>query len=501
MKLKVTTFIFIFTNLITFGQNSIKESWSFGAGISNFIINGDLKSKESIFNLGAYGYVDKMISPSIGFELRFGYNTMSGKGNDGSFYLNNSIPIDKTYFKGTTLSLETNVIYNLSNIIENMHHNNERKFNYSFLLGVGVQTYDSKLYHVNTNKLLVDYGNSPSKNSSTGSFYYTFGFNVKYKLKKNLEIEFRQNFNINEEDHLDALISNKSNLDYFYKSNIGIVYTLNDKENKNFAWYDNADFIIVDKDTNITEKSIEEDDDDNDGVINKYDIEANTPIGAIVYGNGVAIDSDEDGIINLYDKCPLKYAKTKTGCKEDIDTDNDGIIDKLDECPTLYGKTKNGCPKEQNIINVKVEPVKEQSDTERYKQIIIAEVNAKNTKHGNKKLDNSVNISDIDTSPIFPGCESKNTKFDITNCIISNISKYVDINYNLNVAKSISGKVRVLFIVDEKGDTNVIDILGEYSTDAKDELKRVLESLPKIKPGTLKGINVPVKYSLLFILK
>jgi len=534
MKLKIIIII-LFFKLSSFSQSSNKESWSFGAGLSNFMMNGDLSSN-SFINLGAYAYVDKMVSPSIGFELKFGYNKLSGKGNDSSYSIYGTT-LDNTSFEGTATSGEANVIYNISNIFDNLHKNENRKFNFSILAGIGIHTYNSKLYNTNTNELLADFGNGPSKNGTTTSFYYTTGLNLKYKLTNNLDLEFRQNFNFNEDDHLDAVISNKSSLDYFFKSNIGVVYNLNKENSKNFAWYNKSEF-------NIEEQAILAKDDvtdsDQDGVIDIYDLEENTPNGAIVYGNGVAIDSDDDGVIDLFDKCPLvfaktstgcyeiidtdkdgiidsedecplEYAKTITGCKKDKDTDKDGVIDTLDECPNLYAKTSNGCPKEiiqdtpekiiQKDIPKKIIAEKKLTEEEIYKNKIIAEANKGNTSHDNIELDNSININDVDISPVYPGCADKTSQYDITNCIISSISKYVDLNYNKKAATSINGKVRVLFIVKEDGSTKVIDILGDYSTESKDELKRVLETLPKIKPGKFKNIIVPVKYSLLFILK
>jgi outer membrane protein OmpA-like peptidoglycan-associated protein len=87
-------------------------------------------------------------------------------------------------------------------------------------------------------------------------------------------------------------------------------------------------------------------DSDKDGVMDLLDTDNNTPIGAKVYGNGVAIDTDNDGVIDFYDKCPLKPGpKNSEGCSEDIvlktnnnqtninDTDGDGVIDALDKEP------------------------------------------------------------------------------------------------------------------------------------------------------------------------
>jgi len=130
-------------------------------------------------------------------------------------------------------------------------------------------------------------------------------------------------------------------------------------------------------------------DTDGDGVIDVLDAEKNTPKGAKVYGNGIAIDTDNDGIIDLNDKCPLQPGATASnGCPDTnnkntntkatltisdkdgdgvideldiendtpagskvygngvaIDTDNDGVIDLIDNCPLKVGKAdNNGCP-------------------------------------------------------------------------------------------------------------------------------------------------------------
>ena len=521
-------------NYTVSSQSSLKESWSFGAGVSNFIINGDLKAKGSFFNLGAYAYGDKMLSPSVGFELRFNYSKMSGKGND-NYYIAYNTPLNNTRFEGTSIGGEVNAIYNISSIFNKIHKNENRKFNFSVLTGLGLHRYGSKLYNIN-NELIADFGDSPSKNGSTTSFYYTTALNIKYKLTSNLDLELRQNFNINEDDHLDAVVSDKSNLDFYFKTNLGIVYNLNKKEYKNYAWHDNPNEAIKEN-SNYNDTSSELDS-DNDGVIDRYDLQEDTPKGAIVYGNGVAIDADEDGIIDLHDKCPLEYAKTSTGCLkdvdtdkdgiidskdecpleyaktstgclEDVDTDKDGIIDSKDECPTLFSKSLNGCPEEKNKNFKNPNPIKENvvkeeikpilTKEELYKQKIIIEVNKKNVSHGNKDLDKAVNINDVDTSPIYPDCIDKTNKFDKTNCIISSISRYVNLNYDTKKTNSIKGKVRVLFIVKEDGSTKVVEILGNHNTEAKQELKRVLETLPVIEPGIFKGIVVPVKYSLQFI--
>ncbi|WP_457618404.1 OmpA family protein [Lutibacter sp.] len=97
------------------------------------------------------------------------------------------------------------------------------------------------------------------------------------------------------------------------------------------------------KDLEVLQKSFK--DTDGDNVIDKYDVEPNTPKGAMVYANGKAIDTDKDGVIDLIDKCPLQPGKTKDGCPIVKDTDGDNVLDKFDLCPEEPGDINNqGCP-------------------------------------------------------------------------------------------------------------------------------------------------------------
>lgn len=490
--MKIKLLLLFLLSFLTKGisQNALKESLFFGVGMSNFIMNGDLKFSNSLINTGGYLYISKMVSPELGFELRYSFSDISGKGNDPNYSIGNTT-LNNLYFKGESIGGELNIIYNLSNLF-NIHNVENRRFNYSTLLGMGIHQYNSKLYNSTTNELIADFGNGPSNNGTTGSLFYTLGLNVKYKLTEKIDIELRQNFNINEEDHLDAVVSNKSSLDYYFKTNVGVVFNLNRVNTKSFTWNDYTD--------TIQEKKLDLTDSDNDGVIDQFDIEENTPEGAEVYGNGVAIDADKDGVIDFYDKCHLEYAKTKTGCKEKVKIAKVSIKSPL----LIIPKTTPLIKEKITLVKIKLPKVEPKiiiplTKEELYKQKIINEVNKNNVKHDNVKLDNSVNISDIETSPIYPDCANEVTQFDKTNCIVASISNFINKNYNKDIEK-VKGKVRVLFIVKEDGSTEFIKVLGEYGTEVKHELKRVLETLPKIEPGKLNGVTVPVKYSLLFYL-
>ena len=139
----------------------------------------------------------------------------------------------------------------------------------------------------------------------------------------------------------------------------------------------------------VREAEFDWNDSDGDGVVNQFDKEPNTPEGARVYGNGVAMDSDYDEVPDHVDECPFEAGhvenkgcpKIEGGIKDNnVDTDKDGVIDLYDKepdtpygvkvysngvsldsdkdnvpdykdrCPLLKGLPENeGCPKEEDL--------------------------------------------------------------------------------------------------------------------------------------------------------
>jgi len=89
-------------------------------------------------------------------------------------------------------------------------------------------------------------------------------------------------------------------------------------------------------------------DSDGDGVPDKRDKCANTPLGATVDLNGCPSDSDRDGVYDGLDKCPntpLGAVVDPAGCP--VDSDKDGVPDGVDKCPnTPAGAAVDaqGCP-------------------------------------------------------------------------------------------------------------------------------------------------------------
>lgn len=108
----------------------------------------------------------------------------------------------------------------------------------------------------------------------------------------------------------------------------------------------------------------------------------------------------------------------------------------------------------------------------------------------------SQNIDSYEKPPVFIGCEDEVVD-NLKVCFNTKLNTYVF--ENLVIPQDVKndnykGDVKVLFEVDKEGHIGVIYIDAVYDV-LKDEVKRVFEDLPKIKPGTYNGQPTFYQYS------
>lgn len=358
----IFTLFFCFT--VSYGQDEFTpryksdlteeyyNSWAVGGGFSNFIMHGDLRSigtgiQGNYFNFGGYLYGSKMFNPIVGVEFKLNYNSIKGGAQYLSdvydiLYINNARITDNLFFEGTAFGGEINAFVSISNLFRRK----QRKFNVLTYLGLGYHQYDSQLFETTDTggrNLLVDFGVNPARNNekNASSIYFTQQLALRYRINKKFDVEFRAGWYLNYEDHLDATISNKQDLEIFFQNHIGVVYKIGQKDS-HFLWSVQKDGgkIVIEKPKDDLL------DTDKDGVPDRFDVEPGTPIGVMVYGNGKAIDSDKDGLPDHKDKCVLEPGPIENkGCPVLKDTDGDGIFDYQDLCPLEKGPEANkGCP-------------------------------------------------------------------------------------------------------------------------------------------------------------
>lgn len=111
--------------------------------------------------------------------------------------------------------------------------------------------------------------------------------------------------------------------------------------------------------------------------------------------------------------------------------------------------------------------------------------------------DGSVSFMTIDKVPTFPGCEEGDKK-----CFSTMVQKHFTRNFDAELPNNLgleSGKKRIFirFKIDKEG--NVVEIQARAPhPKLKEEVLKVMNTLPKMIPGEQGGEKVAVKYSIPF---
>lgn len=105
----------------------------------------------------------------------------------------------------------------------------------------------------------------------------------------------------------------------------------------------------------------------------------------------------------------------------------------------------------------------------------------------------------IEKVPLYPGCEYVYGNSARKNCMSTNIARFVNANFNTNIAveHGLTGRQRISVIFKIGKDGNVFKVRARAPHPAlEDEAIRVIKLLPKLKPGFQRGEPVIVPYSL-----
>jgi protein TonB len=118
-------------------------------------------------------------------------------------------------------------------------------------------------------------------------------------------------------------------------------------------------------------------------------------------------------------------------------------------------------------------------------------------------VDEDVPFISIEHVPTFPGCE-KGTNEQKRKCMSDKITKHVQRRFDKDLAGELglSGvqKIYVMFKIGKNGKIVEVQSRAPHSR-LQDEAERVINMLPKMKPGKQRGIPVNVQYSLPIIFK
>ena len=140
------------------------------------------------------------------------------------------------------------------------------------------------------------------------------------------------------------------------------------------------------------------------------------------------------------------------------------------------------------------ETVIESTETDQEEEIVeVEEVEVEEVEE-----DSEVPFSVIENVPEYPGCE-KGTNAQKRKCMSDKITKFVQKKFNTDLAGDLglTGKQRisVIFKIDKKGNVTGVRSRAPHPRLEK-EAARVVNMLPKMKPGRQRGKAVVVPYSL-----
>ncbi|GAA4279883.1 energy transducer TonB [Gaetbulibacter aestuarii] len=105
----------------------------------------------------------------------------------------------------------------------------------------------------------------------------------------------------------------------------------------------------------------------------------------------------------------------------------------------------------------------------------------------------------IENVPVFPGCENEQGNNAKKQCMSEKIQKFVTRNFNTELASDLGltgrQRINVIFKIDKNGNVTGVRSRAPHPGLEK-EAARVINMLPKMKPGKQRGKAVTVPYSL-----
>ena len=190
----------------------------------------------------------------------------------------------------------------------------------------------------------------------------------------------------------------------------------------------------------------------------------------------------------------------KTYDKSSIDIGKLDLDAELDEeIPLIDQLTPPPPPAAPEVIEIVEdeeeieETVIESTETDQDEEIEVEEIEVEEIYE-----DVEVPFSVIENVPEYPGCE-KGSNADKRKCMSAKIAKFVQRKFNTDLAGDLglSGRQRisVIFKIDKKGNVTGVRSRAPHPRLEK-EAARVINMLPKMKPGRQRGKAVVVPYSL-----
>jgi len=227
---------------------------------------------------------------------------------------------------------------------------------------------------------------------------------------------------------------------------------------------------------------------------NKKAIQRNFDLSSLNKVSSKSINDTKNVIANnakaevLINKRKQNIANTKVKGEKDTDNLNSDLQD-----------NKTELAKSNDKDQPKTELDSESKTTDLSTKEIAAIKNTEAVASTTKKVDTKVKKK-LKKSPIYPGCEKKKTEVDRKKCLTTKMHRYVSRKFNSDMAQNMGLNegihvVRIQYIIDKSGYATVLNVRAENKK-LEQEAIRVIQSLPKMTPGTSDGKRVGVQYNM-----
>ncbi len=145
-----------------------------------------------------------------------------------------------------------------------------------------------------------------------------------------------------------------------------------------------------------------------------------------------------------------------------------------------------------DVINF-LKSEKENAKIQKENEILKKATNYKDTE----KRKNSLINKKPTRFAVFPGCENKTKESKRKKCFDSKIAKHIKKEINKKVFKN-SGVnlIKIDYLISVYGNIQTMKVTGVFNETMKNEVLRVMQSLPKVAPALYNVSKVPVKHSV-----
>jgi outer membrane protein OmpA-like peptidoglycan-associated protein len=320
-------------------QDTPDESAQLPIWMENVYLGGSIGATTAITDVKQYDlYPVQKYRNEIGFGGGgyIGYTINSAFSVEGQIYgigINGVKRQDYEWFTGGILEPSLNLKVNFTNLFFT-GTKSQTKLSLHGYAGAGIAMFRSRLFRLGEGDIELDpinrvegYDLNQEKLDRTQEISIPFGFQIGYELAPQVGLVLDQRVGFVNTDKLDATLTGNEAGEFYTYTAIGLNFKLSDKK-----WV-RPESEMLDKLAQVDSILEGFKDTDQDGVMDTYDKDNQTPAGAKTTGDGMAMDTDGDGVADYVDQERLSVCTEVDENGVALDSDGDNVPDCKDTEP------------------------------------------------------------------------------------------------------------------------------------------------------------------------